>query len=115
MIELKEIKIDLSKKKITLDVGEDAGIVVGRGGKNIKEAQQEVTDKFGNNWSLHIEPHGKVPGSGQRGKGKEDKRSIIKSNKTPPAVPFSSLENDDTISELTNCQYRIVKSLIFPR
>lgn len=101
-VELKEIKIDLSEKKITIDVGEDAGRVIGKGGKNIKEAQQEVTDKFGKNWSLNIEPHGKVPGSGQRGKGKEDKRSIIKSNKTPPAVPFSSLENDDTISELTS-------------
>jgi len=101
MIELKEIKIDLSKKKITLDVGEDAGIVIGRSGKNIKEAQQEVADKFGNNWSMDIEAHGKVPGSGQRGKGKEDKRSILRPHKTPPAVPFSSLENDSIISELT--------------
>ena len=100
-VELKGMKIDLSKKTITIDVGEDAGIVIGRGGENIKEAQREIADKFGKNWRMDIDPHGKVPGSGQRGRGNENKRSILRPHKTPSAVPFSSLENDSIISELT--------------
>ena len=100
-VEIKEIKIDWKRKKIFIDVGENAGIVIGRGGKNIKEAERKVAEEFGKHWSMDIELHGKVPGSGQQGKGKEDKRSILRPHKTPPTVPFSSLKNDNIISELT--------------
>ena len=102
-VDLKNIKIDQENRDITIDVGVDAvGYVIGRKGTNIKEANREIVNKFGKQWRIEIESHGKVSGSGQRGRGKQNKRSIIKTKELPLTVPFSSLQVDNIVTDLTH-------------
>jgi len=98
---IKEIKINQLKKKIVLDLENGHGLVIGKSGQNIKKVHQVLIDKFGKGWKLDLAPDGKVPGSGQSGRGRQNKRSIINNNIIPLTVPFSTLNDETVTSKLT--------------
>ena len=98
-VNVKGVSVEQRNKKnfIIIDV-DPIGLVIGKHGVNIKQANEDITKEFDKTWKIEIKPDLKIPGSGQRGKKHDDKRAIISRDNLPMAVPFSSLSNEKMIN-----------------
>lgn len=91
-------EVEMNKRIVILDAGAKNGILIGTKGKNIKQLNQVFVTKFGKGWGAQVKESKAVSGSNQRGRGVDNKRSVIGKLNLPLTVPYSSLKEPKMVS-----------------
>jgi hypothetical protein len=91
-------EVEMNKRIVILDAGNKNGILIGKKGKNIEQLRQVFVTKFGKGWDAQVKESKAVSGSSQRGRGVDNKRSVIGKLNLPLTVPYSSLKEPKMVS-----------------